>query len=443
MKCPKVLSVVILAIIIHTAPAQALTLKDGIVKVLTSGLDSRIAHQQELSADAASSRAFASMFPTVDVYAGKTWLQNAPDSSPSPGMVIPLSEDEYVSYGITAKQVIFDFGRSASAWQAANLNSKAQKITTRKTANVSVRDFIMAYIGLMEAERTLNVALDEERRVEAHRSDAQALFDAGSVTRNDVLQAEVALDEARLRVITGKDDVIRRSAAINSLLLLPVTDPVSIETTELPHPELPAYDDAILGAIEQRPEVQALRFKVQAKEAELRVRWAEYMPTIYVTGGYEYKENPYMVYEDNWSAYAGATMNLFSGGATFSGARQARAELETLRTELEKFTLAARLEVQNAYLTLTTARERLAVARHAMEQATEALRVQQARYEEGDETSSGVLDAVATLSRAEQNNSNAIYGLGKAEALYLYAAGIDMGRAYAGNNNEISTGGAK
>lgn len=417
------------ALLVDTHAASALTLSEGINKVLTQGYEGRMARAKEQEVEATSQKAFSPLLPQIDAYAGKYWLKDAP-AAKALGMIIPQQTDEYTTYGVTVKQVIFDFGKSTSTWKAAKLSSGAQRASTKKTANMAARDFIVTYIGLLEAQRMAAVAKDELARVTAHLNDAQAMFDAGAVTKNDVLQAEVARDMSNIKLIEAGDEVIRKSAAINALLLQPVTEPVKIEDPDVPHPMVPLYEDAVASALASRPELMALKLKVEAKEAELNSKRAEFLPSVFVAGGYGYTENPYSVYPGNWSFYAGATMNLFSGGATVAAMKESKAALEQLRVQYDQAVQAAQLEVQNAFLTLQTARLRLPVAAHAVQQAAEGLRVQRIRYEEGDEISTGVLDAMTSLSKAEQAEADAKFSLNAAEAVYLYAAGMDLGRIY-------------
>ena len=46
----------------------------------------------------------------------------------------------------------------------------------------------------------------------------------------------------------------------------------------------------------------------------MKAAQAEYLPTLYVSGGWEHAENKYMVHQESWSAIAGVNINLSSGG---------------------------------------------------------------------------------------------------------------------------------
>ena len=75
-------------------------------------------------------------------------------------------------------------------------------------------------------------------------------------------------------------------------------------------------EEAWAAAEAQSPEIKEIDAGIAAKEESVKTVQAEYLPTFYVSGGYEYQENEYMVHQDNWSLIAGVNINLFSGGAS-------------------------------------------------------------------------------------------------------------------------------
>ena len=165
---------------------------------------------------------------------------------------------------------------------------------------------------------------------------------------------------------------------------------------------------------------------IAAKEQNVKAAQAEYLPTLYVSGGYEYSENRYLVHQDNWSAIAGVNINLSSGGASSSKVSMARAELRSLRLSREKMLDNIRMEVKSAYLDLRSSEQKVEVSKTAVAQAEENLRLQQIRYREGVGTATEVLDAVTLLSTAESNSWKALYGVKRSESALLNAAGKDL-----------------
>ena len=93
---------------------------------------------------------------------------------------------------------------------------------------------------------------------------------------------------------------------------------------------------------------------------------------------------------------------------------------------------AVQLEVQDAWLSLQTARSRVGVTERAVEQAKENLRLQQLRYTEGVGTATEVLDAVSLATTAEQNDLDARYDVTDALARLDFAVGRDLVAAWGG-----------
>jgi len=137
-----------------------------------------------------------------------------------------------------------------------------------------------------------------------------------------------------------------------------------------------------------------------------------------------------MVHPDNWSVIAGVNINLFSGGATNSRVGMAKSEVLSLKIGREKAMDQLRLDVQAAWLDLKSSMQKVEVARAAVTQAAENLRLQRLRYREGIGTSTEVLDAVTLMTTAETNAWKANFGVKRAEAMLQYTMGRDLAAAY-------------
>ncbi|NOZ69977.1 MAG: TolC family protein [Deferribacteres bacterium] len=414
----------------HTG--STLTLEEGLKIVTERGRDINISRAEEDAAREGVGLARSPLLPRVDLYANQTWLRYQPEAIFGPASV-PVAEKDSLSYGFRVHQLVYDFGRTYAMLRASRSALKGKELDTVRTRNLAALDFTLAYLDLLESERLLKVARDEVKRFEAHLNDARAMHEQGLVTKNDVLQAEVMLSDARQSLLSAENLRSVRASVINSLLMRPLNEEVLAEEppVETPYAGI-SLEDAWKTAVQSRAEIKALRMRIKAKNEEFRAVKAEFYPGIYLSGGYEYRENRYMVNEGNWSLLAGVRINLSSGGATRARMKMLRAELETLDLEAAKLTDAVRLEVKSAYLQLKSAGQKVGVTRQAVAQADENLRLQRLRYQEGEGTATDVLDAIALMSRAETNYWSARYERRKAGARLLYAMGKDIAGVYGG-----------
>ncbi|UCF89193.1 MAG: TolC family protein, partial [bacterium] len=405
------------------------------LSIITSrGYEMRIAKAREAAASRGEDQSRARLRPQVSAYADHTWLENRPEAIFGAG-TSPLSEDKFLRYGVTVRQLITDFGRTGSGIEAAKAAARSQSEETGMILNTVTLDYLTAYVSLLQAEKTLTLSELEVERFKSHVSDAKALHAAGEVTLHDVLASEVALADASLRRITTEDERNLAGSRLNYLMMRPLDSPAKVVDFDFRLGAFPNLEEAMARAMANRPELKVLDERIAAMEAELDLRKAEGFPTLFVGGGYAYEENPYRVHEDNWSATVGLTWDLYTGGARTAAQKQLMEELNALIVQREQMRERVKLQVRDSHRLLTGTVERLRVTQKAVAQATDNLRLERSRYNEGEATATEVTDAVTSLARAEDNHWTAVYGRLKAEAGLLYATGDDLVAVYSGDGN--------
>jgi outer membrane protein len=417
-------------IMLFSPPAgHALTLEEGLKAVVENGRDVAIARSDEDAARASVSLARSPWLPSVDLYGRETWLRYQPEAK-TPFGAFPTSQDQFLTYGVKATQLLYDFGKTSSSVGAAEHGLRSREIEIDRVKNQAALDFIIVYLDLLESDKLLQVSKEEVQQYEAHQKDTQSRFAAGVVTKNEVLQAEVTLADSRQRAVTAENLRSLRESRINSLLLRPLNEQVKPEEIKASPSAGLTLEEAWASAEATSSRLKEIDQTIAAKEENIKSLRAEYMPTFYLSGGYEYSENRYLVHQDNWSAIAGVNVNLYSGGASNSRVGLARAELRTLKLSRDKLLDGIRLEVKAAYLDLQSSAQKMEVTQAAVAQAVENLRLQRLRYREGVGTATDVLDAVTLLTTAETNSWKALYGMKRAEASLLNAAGKDLVSMY-------------
>lgn len=422
---------VITAVLALPSRAAAITLGEGLAIVAQQGRDVRISEAEEDVVRAGVRLARSPLLPRVDLYARRTWLRYRPEALFGLFEPVPISEKDFLSYGFRINQLLYDFGASYALLRASRLGLKEKRLDTLRVRNLVALDFTHAYLDLLEAERLLVLAQKEVRRFESHLEETRAMYEEGLITKNDLLEAEVMLSDARQRLLSAENVRAMRESRINSLLARPLSEEVAPEEISVrPYTDM-SLDAAYETALRLRPEFKALQARISAKREEVKALKARFYPDFYVSGGYDYQENRYMVYEGNWSLVAGIKVNLSSGGATRARLRRAVAELRKLGLEEEKLRDGIMLDVKKAYLQLRSAARKVEVTAGAVAQADENLRLQRLRYREGVATATDVIDAVVLAGKAETNYWRAVYDRMRAEAGLLYAVGEDIVKAYA------------
>ena len=120
-------------------------------------------------------------------------------------------------------------------------------------------------------------------------------------------------------------------------------------------------------------------------------------------------------------------LNLYSGLRISSKIEEAHAELRSTQAIQKGLDLGIRVQARRAFLQAQSAWGRIQVARAAVNQAEEALRIVRNRYQNGLLTIVGLLDAEVALRQARMNHFRSLHDYKMAHTLLEFAAGtIDI-----------------
>ena len=126
---------------------------------------------------------------------------------------------------------------------------------------------------------------------------------------------------------------------------------------------------------------------------------------------------------DGWTAGVEANWSIFDGRATAGRVIQAKSALAQSRLSLDETTLAIEVQVRQAFSSLVEAWELVQATGKTVEQAQEALRLANVRYNAGSATQLDVLTSQVSLTEARLNQLEANYGYNVALAGIRQATG--------------------
>ena len=111
----------------------------------------------------------------------------------------------------------------------------------------------------------------------------------------------------------------------------------------------------------------------------------------------------------NWLGGIELQIDLFQGGAKRAALSRERAIAEKMAALKQAANDAVRLEVRQAYYDLDSSRQQVEVARTAISQAQESLRIDQDRYDGGLLTITDLLGAEEATRRSQTDYWEALY----------------------------------
>ncbi|OGW38067.1 MAG: hypothetical protein A2Y97_00215 [Nitrospirae bacterium RBG_13_39_12] len=368
-------------------------------------------------------------FPSIDISANQTFLQYQPGAFFGSQSVF-TAEKESLSYGINVYHTIYDFGARTSLYDASKLSLNVTELDIERIKNLVALDFITAYLDLLKTDKLILIAQKEVEMFGSHLKLAQSFYEEGVITKNDLLQAEVKLSDAKQQLLTTKNLKAINTARINNILSLPLTNEVQAIDISGDLPFSFELCNAWEAASKQRPEFKIIDNQIKINYLEESAKKSEYYPSLYAQGGYNYTENRYLLHEDNWSLILGINFNLFNGGSTRAEVSKLKYIKNQLLEQKEKLLDDVKLEVEKSYLEMKIADEKIQVTKDAINQAEENLRINKIKYEEGIGTATDVIDAITLLTKAETNYYTALYEFRQAQAGLMYSIGFDLVSAY-------------
>jgi outer membrane protein len=315
----------------------------------------------------------------------------------------------------TGGRISHDINAAEASFQAAQHN----ETTAQLDIKMQVAE---AYIAVLRAESSLQVAQSHVESLKAHAVDVNNLFDQGMVARNDVLAANVELVNAEQQVVQVGNRLDIAKAGYNRLLDRDLADEVKLvkQFPDMPKEDLKALSD---NAFKQRSELAVLTQQIESLEQQAQSVKAGVLPQVAINGGYQYQENRYQAAESMWMVNAGVKWRLFDGSTRHQSDAISRQAI-SLKEQRDDLTSTIGLQVRQAWLDWQEAQKRIAVTGQAIEQAEENMRVTTDSYQQGLSTNTDVLKAEDLRTTSHDNFNNANYDAALAALRLRRAVGV-------------------
>lgn len=402
--------------IVPTHSAHALDLRQAYEAAIAT--DARLAAARATAA-AASERlpqAKAMLLPNI-AFSGSE-AQNLLDTTrPNPltGGTFTTT-DRYTSSNATLslRQTIFRRQQTLSVDQAGFFVEDAQYVLNLEVQNAGVR-LSAAYFDALLASDQLRLIEAEKISTTTQLDAARKALVAGSGMRTDVDTAQTRLDTVLAQEIEARQNVDFTRRQLQTLIgrapgILAGLDPARIQ----PNAELLAsLDDLITQASENSPEIRSLRARVEASRLEIDKANAGHYPTLDLVGQISNSQsdnvtNPQASY---FNRSIGVQLNvpIYSGGNISSLERQALAQHQGARAQLDAGLLELSLKVQREFRGVNEGAAKIRALGQAVRSAAVALDSTSKSYKAGMRTILNVLDSDQELKTSERNLVQARY----------------------------------
>lgn len=324
--------------------------------------------------------------------------------------------------GIRGDQMLYDFGKTTTQVEIQKTNLEAARSDLNATDDRAVFNAKLAYYNMLKIGRDKEVAAETVKQFEQHLVQAKGFFDAGVKPKYDVTKAEVDLSSARLVQIQVNNNLRLARVVLNNAMGLPDAPDYLLEDNLTFVPYTLPFDQALNLALRNRPDLKAMTLKKQAAQQSIELARKGDAPYLSGHAGAAYSGDADTM-DEGWSAGVALTVPLFNGHLTRHQIGEARANADILAADETLLQQTIHKEVQQSYLNLQEAEERIAVTRLATQQAEENSRIASGRYSAGVGSPVEVTDADTLLVQAKANHIQALYDYRMAQTSIEQAIG--------------------
>lgn len=364
-------------------------------------------------------QAKANYFPQVNLSAGYSRSYTGSSSN------VYGSKSPYNDYSssVTLSQSIYDFEKTSTQVKIQRLNRDSSQQDLANVSSQIVFNVKQTYFALLSAMKNRDVAEETVRQFQQHLDRAKGFFEVGVKPKFDVTKAEVDLSNARLNLLTAANTVRIARVNLNNAIGLPEAPDYQIEDSLAFQPYEVNFEEALKKAYANRPDLQSILLKKESLEKSIDLAKKGYYPALTGNANYGYDGQEFPL-DKGWMVGATLSFPIFSGLSTKYQVDEARANLEVQKAGEEALRQSIHLDVQQAWLNLQVARDKISAAELAVRQAAENLELANGRYAAGVGSPIEVTDALVAQSNARTAHVAALYDYKLAGASMEKAMGV-------------------
>lgn len=300
-----------------------------------------------------------------------------------------------MKYGasLTLLQPVYTGGRIL---ESIRLAKHQQALSTHQAelllSSVCYQTDIQYWNTVARAE-LVRIATDYRNSIASLVKTIRERVDVGLVDPQDLLMAEVKLNEAEYQLLQAESNFDTGRMALNSLIGVELKAETQVEDTI---PSVVLSDSLLLCDGNRRPELMMAHDRIRIAESTSRLTDSKYKPQLHIGIDGSYSSPGYNFRADldpNYAVYAKLSVPIFEWGKRRNEKRASSWKIGMANDNLSTVTDHVNLEVQTAHTSLSQAMQQVRLTGSSLEKARENERKAQERYDEGKTSIIEVIEA--------------------------------------------------
>ena len=310
--------------------------------------------------------------------------------------------DNGIVGGVTAIQPVFAGGRIVKGNQLAKLGVEA----SRYKCNIAEDEVLLkteeSYWLIVSLKEKLRTLASAEKLLDTLHKDVSGALESGVIIQNDLLKVKLKQNELRSNRLKLENGISLATMALCQYIGLSSQEQIQLSDSidfdkdiSAPWPYKTAHDEAL----KNRSEYKLLYLSVESERLKKQMLVGETLPQVGVGAGYLYNN---LMGKNNTNGVIFATVSVPLSGWWEAGynIKKQKIEQQIAENNREDKNELLLLQMQQAWNSVEESYSQILLAKEAMDEATQNLKVSTDYYRSGMKTISEVLEAQTLLQQA-------------------------------------------
>jgi outer membrane protein len=403
--------------------ANEYSLNDLYKLALESSETIKISEEDLYISEREKDKAVADLIPTFSAFGQHTQYSDAKQSSDF--LLQPDSTDEW---GLRLNNTYSLGGREFTALDISKQGVEQSGLDLHAVKEGYLLRVAVQYYDVLRSEREIEIAAANVQRLTTERNAAKKRLEVGTAIKTALLRAEAELADAQSELIRAENilkiakNLLAKTVGISGDYK--VKEPVIGIDVKMPeNGEIDLsfiIDDCPTAALDclkemalaGRAEIKSLMIESDITEDSIKLAKSTYWPDFSIEGAYVRSENdPSPSFELNERIYGILRLDFpfFEGGLKKAEVSEAKSRHRLAELSLSDLKRKVSVEVENSYITATTAASVLKPRQAEVEFAKETYNLVSKQFQYGLADSIDVIDANTRLLTSERELLNAQY----------------------------------
>lgn len=353
----------------------------------------------------------ADFLPKLSGQANFRYIGNPSELSVSlPGMDAPVGfqgKDMNYGAGLTLAQPLYSGGAIKAGYEKAKQESIISQFEKERVTNNIIHDADVYYWNKVAQEEMALVAADFKESVAKLVEVVKHRVEEQFTDRNDLLMAEVKLNDAEYRLIQAQNAAEVARMTLNSFSGVSFSDTIPTDHTVIPIKQNDMTCHSIENGMAARPELRISNAQIDVRKSAARIANSQYLPKLsigadgsYSSPGYNFKTdmNP------NYALYAKLSIPLFEWGKRKNTRKAGKYSVQMAQENHLKTADHIRLEIETAYYNYNQAIQKVNLTESSLRKAALSEELAMDKYKEGNLSIVEVLNAQIYHQEARINH---------------------------------------